>query len=64
MILSVAMMLHYSFDMDKAAQDIENAVDAVLDKGYRTADIAEKDKKTVGTGKMGNLIAQEIGNTD
>ena len=62
MILSVAMMLQYSFDMDKAAQDIEDAVDAVLDKGYRTADIAEKDKKTVGTGEMGDMITQEIEN--
>lgn len=63
MILSVAMMLHYSFGMDEAAEEIEKAVDTVLDKGYRTADIAEKDKKTVGTGEMGNLIAREIGNT-
>jgi len=61
MILSTAMMLEYSFGMAEAAQDIENAVDAILDKGYRTADIAEKDKETVGTSKMGNLIVQEIG---
>ena len=60
MILSAAMMLHYSFDIEEAAEEIEKAVDAVLDKGYRTVDIAEKGKKTVGTGEMGDLIAQEI----
>jgi 3-isopropylmalate dehydrogenase len=60
MILSVAMMLHYSFGMEEAAEDVEKAVDAVLDRGYRTADIAEKDKRTVGTEEMGDLIAQEV----
>ena len=60
MILSVAMMLEYSFDMKEQAEIIENAVDAVLDKGYRTADIAEKGKKTVSTGDMGDLIAREV----
>jgi len=59
-ILSVALMLRHSFDMDKQAEDVENAVEAVLDKGYRTADIAEKDKKTVSTDEMGDLIFQEI----
>jgi 3-isopropylmalate dehydrogenase len=59
MILSVAMMLRYSFDMEGAAEDVEKAVDAVLDKGYRTADIAEE-KGTVGTEEMGDLIAQEV----
>lgn len=60
MILSVAMMLRYSFDMEEAADDLEEAVDAVLDRGYRTADITEKDKRTVGTEEMGDLIAQEM----
>lgn len=59
-ILSVAMMLQYSFNMDKQAEDIEKAVENVLDKGYRTADIAEKGKKTVGTEEIGDLIAREI----
>ena len=59
-ILSVAMMLQYSFDMEKPAEIIEKAVDAVLDKGYRTADIAEEGKRTIGTGKMGDLIVQEM----
>ncbi len=60
MILSVAMMLRYSFDMEEASEDVEKAVDAVLDRGYRTADITEKDKRTVGTEEMGELIAHEI----
>ncbi len=60
MILSVAMMLEYSFDMKKQAEIIENAVDAVLDKGYRTEDIVEVDKKTVSTGEMGDLIVSEM----
>ncbi len=64
MILSAAMMLRHSFDMGEQAQIVENAVEAVLDKGYRTADIAEKGKKTVGTEEMGDLIAREIVHTD
>ncbi len=60
MILSVAMMLEYSFDMKEQAKIIEKAVDAVLDKGYRTADIFEEGKKTVSTGEMGDLIAGEM----
>jgi 3-isopropylmalate dehydrogenase len=60
MILSVAMMLQYSFDMKDQAEDVERAVEAMLDKGYRTADIAGESQKTVGTDEMGDLIAQEI----
>jgi len=59
-ILSVAMMFEYSFNMEKAAKDIELAVDKVLDKGFRTADIKEKDKKTIGTEEMGDMIVKEI----
>ncbi len=64
MILSVAMMLRHSFDMNKQAEDVENAVETVLDKGFRTADIAEKDKMTVSTDEMGDLIAREMDNTN
>ncbi|MBD3184291.1 3-isopropylmalate dehydrogenase [Candidatus Poribacteria bacterium] len=59
-ILSAALMLRHSFDMNEAADDMEQAVEAVLDKDFRTADIAEKDKKTVSTGEMGDLIVKEI----
>ena len=59
-ILSAAMMLRYSFDMEKEADDIENAVKTVLKKGYRTGDIYSEGKELVGTKKMGDLIIAEI----
>ncbi|MFZ5969593.1 MAG: 3-isopropylmalate dehydrogenase [Bacillota bacterium] len=59
-IMSVAMMLRYSFDMEEAAKDIENAVSKVLDQDYRTLDIMEPGKTAVGTEKMGDLIAQAM----
>ena len=61
-ILSVAMMLRYSFDMAEEADDIERAVNAVLDKGYRTGDIAGKDEsvKRVSCSEMGDLVCAEI----
>ncbi|WP_147565213.1 3-isopropylmalate dehydrogenase [Clostridium tyrobutyricum] len=59
-IMSAAMMLRYSFNMNKAADDIENAVSKVLDKGYRTPDIMREGKQLVGTVKMGDLIAESI----
>ncbi|NLJ40491.1 MAG: 3-isopropylmalate dehydrogenase [Clostridiales bacterium] len=59
-IMSAAMMLRYSGGMEDAAQDIENAVSAVLDKGYRTGDIMEPNMKRIGTGEMGDLISGEI----
>ena len=57
-ILSMAMMLRYTFNLNKEADDIENAVAQVLDKGYRTADIKSEDTKEVGTKEMGRLIAE------
>ncbi|MCM8710906.1 3-isopropylmalate dehydrogenase [Clostridium sp. SYSU_GA19001] len=59
-ILSVAMMLRYSFDMEEAANSIEVAVSKVLDEGYRTLDIHEIETKIVGTEMMGDLIAERI----
>lgn len=59
-ILSVAMMLRYSFDMADAADDIEKAVGDTLEEGYRTADIQNDDCKIVGTKKMGDIIAAKI----
>ncbi|MBQ1801887.1 3-isopropylmalate dehydrogenase [Lachnobacterium bovis] len=69
-ILSAAMMLRYSFDLDDAAKDVENAVQRVLEKGYRTIDImpqknendAENTEnvKQVGTKEIGDLIVEEI----
>ncbi len=59
-ILSAAMMLRYSFDLSKEAEQIENAVKTVLHQGYRTADIYQDGMTLVGTEKMGDLIAAEI----
>jgi 3-isopropylmalate dehydrogenase len=59
-ILSAAMMLRYSFDLDMEADRVEEAVKKVLKKGYRTVDIMSPEKTLVGTDKMGDLIAQEV----
>lgn len=61
-ILSAAMMLRYTFDLDKEADAVEMAVKAVLKKGYRTIDIMSEGKHQVGTKEMGDLIAAEIRN--
>ena len=59
-ILSAAMMLRYSFDLDKEADAIENAVQQVLTEGYRTGDIYTEGCTRVGTIEMGDLIAAHI----
>ena len=59
-ILSAAMMLRYSFDLDEAADAIEAAVEKVLKEGYRTTDIMSDGMKLVGTKEMGDLIAERI----
>ncbi len=62
-ILSAAMMLRYSFDMDKEANAIEDAVKKVLNEGYRTGDIMGQGGTRltrVGTSEMGDLIAERI----
>ena len=62
-ILSAAMMLRYSFDLDKEALAVENAVKQVLTDGYRTIDIMPRDGSTVtqvGTKEMGDLIVERI----
>ena len=59
-ILSAAMMLRYSFDLDKEAKAIEDAVQQVLTEGYRTVDIMADGCKQVGTTEMGKLICERI----
>lgn len=59
-ILSAAMMLKYSFNLDKEAEAIENAVKQVLKDGYRTCDIMSDGMTLVGTSKMGDLIAERV----
>ena len=62
-ILSVEMMLRYSFDMQDAADAVASAVEAVLDEGWRTGDIANsmtpKDR-IVGTAVMGDLVVSKL----
>lgn len=55
-ILSAAMMLKYSFEMEREAACVEQAVDRVLKKGYRTADMAGEGKAVVGCRQMGRLV--------
>lgn len=59
-ILSAAMMLRYSFDLDKEADAVEAAVQAVISEGYRTCDIMADGCKEVSTTEMGDLIAKHI----
>lgn len=59
-ILSAAMMLRYSFDLDEEAAAVEHAVAKVLEDGYRTVDIMSEGCIQVGTVEMGDLIAERI----
>ena len=59
-ILSAAMMLSYSFDLDQESKAIENAVQQVLTEGYRTPDIMSEGCTKVGTKEMGRLIRERI----
>lgn len=59
-ILSAAMLMEYSLNMNEAARDIEKAVEVVLNKGYRTAEIYTEGMKKVGTKEMGALVLEEL----
>jgi len=59
-ILSAAMMLRYSFDLDQEAAVVEAAVQKVLTEGYRTVDIMSAGCTLVGTAQMGDLIAARM----
>ena len=62
-IMSVEMMLRYSFGMNEAADDIRRAIMAVLDEGWRTGDIANAEtpaERVVGTSEMGDLVASRL----
>ena len=59
-ILSAAMLLRYSLNLDKEADAVETAVQAVLKEGYRTGDIMSEGCTQVGTVQMGDLIAERI----
>ncbi|WP_026509360.1 3-isopropylmalate dehydrogenase [Butyrivibrio sp. LC3010] len=64
-ILSAAMMLKFTFKLDKEAQSIEDAVKKALEDGYRTVDLIRGDEsidesKKCGCSKMGDIIASRI----
>jgi len=59
-ILSCGMMLKYGFNMEKEADAVFKAVNSVLDNGYRTVDIMQRGMITVGTEKMGSLVADSM----
>jgi 3-isopropylmalate dehydrogenase len=59
-ILSAAMLLRYSLNMEKDADRIEHAVLRVLEQGDRTADIAAAGTRPSGTREMGDLIVREL----
>lgn len=60
-ILSVAMLLRHSFQLEKEAACVENAVGAVLSKGARTADLAGKTHQVIPTGEMGRRVVEAVG---
>lgn len=59
-ILSISMMLKYTFGLQEESDIIENAVKKALSDGHRTADIAKKGEKVLTTVEMGNIIAENI----
>jgi 3-isopropylmalate dehydrogenase len=61
MILSVAMMLRYTFGIEAAAQRIEKAVGSVLQQGLRTQDIYQQGNTKVGTSQMGDAVVAALG---
>jgi 3-isopropylmalate dehydrogenase len=59
-ILSAALLLRYSLDLEEAASAVEGAVSAVLNAGYRTVDIAASGEPTVTTKEMGDLVVERL----
>ena len=59
-ILTVALMLRHSLDQGQAADRVEKAVEAVLNEGYRTADIQEQGCRLIGCREMGRLVREKI----
>jgi 3-isopropylmalate dehydrogenase len=63
MLLSVELMLRYSFAMSDAADALADAIAGVLDEGWRTRDIADAGtaaERVVGTARMGELVAERL----
>ena len=59
-ILSIAMMLKYSFGLDEAFLSIENAIEEVLSEGYRTNDLEGLEENILSTSEMGNKIVEHL----
>ena len=59
-ILSIAMMLKYSFGLDEASLSIENAIEEVLSEGYRTNDLEGYEENILSTSEMGNKIVEHL----
>lgn len=59
-VLSIAMLLRYTLHLENEANAVENAVNKVLEEGYRTGDIMSPGKTLVGTTKMGELIVEKL----
>ena len=59
-VLSAAMMLRYSLDLDKEAEAVENAIQKILKDGYRTVDIMSEGCKKVSTSEMGDLLVKAL----
>ena len=61
-ILTTAMMLKYSLNLDSISNKIQSSVDSVLESGYRTGDIYEQGSKKVNCTEMGDLILKDLQN--
>jgi 3-isopropylmalate dehydrogenase len=64
MLISVGLMLRYSFGMHEAADRLAHAMSAVLDVGWRTRDIADDvtpEEHVIGTRQMGDLVIEAYG---
>ena len=59
-VLSLSMALKYSLDLDKEAEQLDLAVQSVLDDGLRTKDIMSKNMKEVSTSDMGDAIIAKL----
>ena len=59
-ILSLALMLRFSFNLKQEADAVERAVKVIVEAGYRTEDLREEGKVIVGTKEMGRLIAEAV----
>ena len=59
-ILTTALLLRHSFQLEREAACVENAVSAVLNQGYRTADLARAGQSSVSTSEMGSQVVEAV----